>query len=175
VIAPGGNIAIIAKDVQITAGYDTASSDSRSTFSKTAVGMTVSVPIVSTVQGIASLASAAKQAGSDRMTALAAVTAGMQVKDAYNTVTAAGDPAGIKIGLSLGTSKSASSTTQSSSTAVGSQVKAGGDVTIVASGGGNVTLVTDNKINILAAENISSQHRSNSSSGASIGVNTSHC
>jgi filamentous hemagglutinin len=175
VIAPGGNIAIIAKDVQITAGYDTASSDSQSTFSKTAVGMTVSVPIVSTVQGIASLASAAKQAGSDRMTALAAVTAGMQVKDAYNNVTAAGDPAGIKIGVSLGTSKSESSTTQSSSTAVGSQVKAGGDVTIVASGGGNVTLVADDKINILAAENISSQHRSNSSSGASIGVNTSHC
>jgi filamentous hemagglutinin len=186
VIAPGGNIAIIAKDVQITAGYDTASSDSQSTFSKTAVGMTVSVPIVSTVQGIASLASAAKQAGSDRMTALAAVTAGMQVKDAYNNVTAAGDPAGIKIGVSLGTSKSESSTTQSSSTAVGSQVKAGGDVTIVAtgggagsnitsigsdiSGGGNVTLVADNKINILAAENTSSQHSSNSSSGASIGV-----
>jgi filamentous hemagglutinin len=186
VIAPGGNIAIIAKDVQITAGYDTASSDSQSTFSKTAVGMSVSIPIVSTVQGIASLASAAKQAGSDRMTALAAVTAGMQVKDAYNNVTAAGDPAGIKIGVSLGTSKSESSTTQSSSTAVGSQVKAGGDVTIVAtgggagsnitsigsdiSGGGNVTLVADNKINILAAENTSSQHSSNSSSGASIGV-----
>jgi hypothetical protein len=117
---------------------------------------------------------------------LAAVTAGMQVKDAYNNVTAAGDPAGIKIGVSLGTSKSESSTTQSSSTAVGSQVKAGGDVTIVAtgwgagsnitsigsdiSGGGNVTLVADNKINILAAENTSSQHSSNSSSGASIGV-----
>jgi hypothetical protein len=33
-----------------------------------------------------------------------------------------------------------------------------------------VTLVADNKINILAAENTSSQHSSNSSSGASIGV-----
>lgn len=187
VLAPGGDITIVAKDVQIVAGYDTNTSNSQSTYSKTAIGGTVSIPVVSTVQGIQSLASAAKNAGSDRMTALAAVTAGMQVADLYQGVTAAGDPTGIKIGVSLGTSKSASEVVQSSSTAVGSQIKAGGNVTIVAtgggtgsnitsigsdiSGGGNVTLAADNQINLLAAESTSSQHSTNSSSGASIGVN----
>jgi filamentous hemagglutinin len=187
VAAPGGDIAIVAKDVQIVAAYDTSTSNSQSSYSKTAIGGTVSLPVVSTVQGIQGLASAAKNAGSGRMTALAAVTAGMQVADAYQNVTAAGDPAGIKIGVSLGTSKSKSDVVQSSSTAVGSQVKAGGNVTIMAtgggagsnitsigsdiSGGGNVTLVADNQINLLAAESASSQHSTNSSSGASIGVN----
>ena len=186
VLAPAGDIAIVAKDVQITAGYDTTTSNSTTTFSKTAIGGTVSVPIVSAVQGIAALASAAKDAGSDRMTALAAVTAGMQAADAYAGVTAAGNPTGIKVGVSLGNSKSESAVVQSSSTAVGSQVKAGGDVTIVAtgggagsnitsigsdiSGGGNVTLIADNQINLLAAQNTSSQHSTNSSSGASIGI-----
>jgi filamentous hemagglutinin len=187
VAAPGGDIAIVAKDVQIVAAYDTSTSNSQSSYSKTAIGGTVSLPVVSTVQGIQGLASAAKNAGSGRMAALAAVTAGMQVADAYQNVTAAGDPAGIKIGVSLGTSKSKSDVVQSSSTAVGSQVKAGGNVTIMAtgggagsnitsigsdiSGGGNVTLVADNQINLLAAESASSQHSTNSSSGASIGVN----
>jgi hypothetical protein len=72
---------------------------------------------------------------------------------------------------------------QSGSTAVGSQVTAGGDVSIVAtgagkdsnltaigsdiSGGGNVTLKADNAVNLLAAENTASQHSNNKASGSS--------
>lgn len=73
VLAPAGDISIVAKDVQINAGYDTTTSNSHSTYSKLALGGTVSIPVVSAVQGMQSVASAAKTAGNDRMTALAGV------------------------------------------------------------------------------------------------------
>src|SRR4051812_9141571 len=71
-------------------------------------------------------------------------------------------------------------------TAVGSHVTAGGNGHILAtrggapskptsigsdiSGGGKVVLAADNAINLLAAENTTSQHSSNHSSGASVGL-----
>jgi len=75
---------------------------------------------------------------------------------------------------------------QTAQRAVGSNVGAGGNVSIVASGAGqqsnisavgstisagnNVALKADNQINLLAAQNTSSQHSTNSSSGASLGI-----
>lgn len=81
-LAPAGDTSIVAKDVQINAGHDTTTRNSHSTYSKVVLGGTVSIPVVSAVQGIQSLASAEKTAGNERMTAFAAVTAGMQAADA---------------------------------------------------------------------------------------------
>jgi filamentous hemagglutinin len=95
---------------------------------------------------------------------------------------------GIKIStsISLGNSKSESEVTQASNLAVGSTVKAGGDVSIVATGaglasdltitgskvdaGGNLALAADDQVNVLAAQNTQSQTSKNSSSGTSVGV-----
>ncbi|MCL2459310.1 MAG: hemagglutinin repeat-containing protein, partial [Desulfobulbus sp.] len=93
---------------------------------------------------------------------------------------------GINISVSLGTSKSSSKTEQASDTAKGSTVMAGGNINITASGAGensnitiqgsditagnNVNLAADNDIRLLAAQNTASQHSSNKSSSASVGV-----
>lgn len=186
VLAQGGDIAIHAKDVLINAANDTSDSTSHSTFSKVALGGTVNIPVVSAVQSAISLASAAKESGNDRMKALAAMTAAANASDTIQNVTNNNVATGIKVSVSLGSTKSESNMVQTSSTAVGSQVLAGGDVSIVATGagkasnitsvgseisaGGSALLRADNQVNLLAAENTYSQHSTNKSSGASIGI-----
>ncbi|MGK5060465.1 hemagglutinin repeat-containing protein [Janthinobacterium sp. LB2P49] len=182
-----GDISIVGKNVLIKEAYNSNASEQHTTFSKVALGGTVNVPIVDAVKSIGSLAKAAEQTKDSRMQALAAVTlaskatdlAGMAAKGLTNT-------AGIKISVSLGSSKSESEMHQSSSTVVGSAVNAAGNVSIVATGagagsdltvagskigaGGNLTLFADDKINLLAAQNTATQTSKNSSSGSSIGV-----
>ncbi|MED5596360.1 two-partner secretion domain-containing protein [Janthinobacterium sp. P210006] len=182
-----GDISIVGKNVLIKEAYNSNASEQHTTFSKVALGGTVNVPIVDAVKSIGSLAKAAEQTKDSRMQALAAVTlaskatdlAGMASKGLTNT-------AGIKISVSLGSSKSESEMHQSSSTVVGSAVNAAGNVSIVATGGGadsdltvagskigaggNLTLFADDKINLLAAQNTATQTSKNSSSGSSIGI-----
>ncbi|GEM_PF-991257 len=90
------------------------------------------------------------------------------------------------IDLYIGTSKSSSKTTQTSSTAQSSTLNAGGDITIVASGAGqdsdiniigsqvksndDVTLKADDKITLQAAQNTNTLDGKNKSSSASLGV-----
>jgi filamentous hemagglutinin len=190
VLAPGGDIGIAAKDVLINGAFDSGSYAERSKYSKVAIGASVTMPLLSAVQGMASVASAVKDTGNGRMQALGVLTAGLQAKEALagaqalaNGGLAAG---GIKIGISLGSSKSESSSVQSYRTAVGSTVAAGGNLSIVATGAGknsnltvigsdiaagdNVILLADNTVNLLAAADTASQHSDSKSSGANIGV-----
>ncbi|MCL2459351.1 MAG: hemagglutinin repeat-containing protein, partial [Desulfobulbus sp.] len=100
--------------------------------------------------------------------------------------TAADKAGGIGISLSVGSSQSSSKTEQASNTASGSTVLAGGNINITATGAGEasnitiqgsditagntVNLIADNDIRLLAAQNTASQHSSNKSSSASVGV-----
>ncbi len=98
---------------------------------------------------------------------------------------AADKAGGIQVSLSYGQSSSQSNSTATSDTARGSTLKAGGTNTIKATGAGadsnltvqgsdvsgmQVNLEADNKVNLLAAQNTSSQTSSNSNSSASVGV-----
>jgi filamentous hemagglutinin len=94
--------------------------------------------------------------------------------------------AGLRVSISLGNSKSENNVVSTSSTVAGSTIAAGGNVSITATGagkdsnltaigsditaGGNVLLSADNDVSLLAAENTVSQHSTNKSSGASIGI-----
>ena len=93
---------------------------------------------------------------------------------------------GVGINLSLGGSKSSSKSTQTSNTAAASNLTAGRDITITASGAGeasdltiqgakvsaarNLTLSADDEINLLAAANTSDQKSTNQNSSASVGI-----
>jgi filamentous hemagglutinin len=188
VTAQTGNIAIAAKDVLINAGVDSGSSTEHSTFSKTAIGGSVNIPVVSAVQSVVGMVGAAKDSGDSRMQALAAMNAVKGAMDAASSAQAmmAGSASGIKVSVSLGNSKSDNKTEQHYETAVGSTIAAGGNVSIIATGGGadsnltaigsdisagkGVTLGADNDVTLMAAKNTSSQHSTNSSSGSSIGI-----
>ncbi|WGG52757.1 hemagglutinin repeat-containing protein [Rugamonas sp. DEMB1] len=186
--APGGDIAITAKDVLVNAGYSTTDSTDHTTYAKTAIGGTVSVPLIDAIKGVKGTLDAGKSTKDSRMQALAAVNLAASsaalakaAKEFSN-----GMSTGIKVSVSLGNSKSESNSVQSAAVAVGSTIAAGGSVTIKATGGGkdsnitaigsdisageDVTLNAGNQVNLLAAESTVSQHSTNSSSGASIGI-----
>ncbi|MYN20904.1 hypothetical protein GTP81_29635, partial [Rugamonas sp. FT107W] len=183
--APKGDIDISAKDVLINAAMNSSDSSDHTSYSKTAIGGSVSVPLVDALKSANSMVNAAKNASDSRMQALAAMNAASSLKDAYKTYTAAQDP-GIKVSISLGNQKSDSTVVHTSDTAVGSTVSAGGNVTITATGAGkdsnltaigsdikagqDVSLSADNQVNLLAAQNTASQHSTNSSSSSSIGI-----
>ena len=190
VLAPKGDIDISAKNVLINEAYDVNNAEQRSTYSKVALGGTVSVPLISAVQGIQGMADAAKNTGDSRMKALAGINAAMNAQSALDTAQAMSNggslSSGIKVSVSLGSSKSESSSTQTASTVVGSQVNAGGNVSIAATGGGadsnltaiatdisagnNVSLKADNQVTLAAAQSTVSEHSKNNASGASIGI-----
>ncbi|MBB3212347.1 filamentous hemagglutinin [Herbaspirillum sp. Sphag1AN] len=105
---------------------------------------------------------------------------------ATRDATAADKVGGINVSASIGTSKSESHSVQDSTTARGSTVSAGGNLNISATGGGNASDLTiqgssitaglnaqlqaDHDINLLAAQNTSSQHSDNKSISGSIGI-----
>ncbi|MDH0864651.1 hemagglutinin repeat-containing protein [Mitsuaria sp. GD03876] len=182
----GGDIDILAKQVKIDAAQNTADSTQTSKFSKTALGGTVSVPLVSAVQSAIGAAEAGGKTSDKRMQALAGMSAALAAKDAVDAAQTLSKGTGIKVGVSLGTSKSESTTTEQSTTAIGSQVAAQGNVSIRATGGGKdstlqvvgsdikadgkATLKADGAVSLEAAQSTSTLHSTNSSSGASIGV-----
>jgi hypothetical protein len=127
-----------------------------------------------------------------RMQALAAVNSGFAVKGAIDAVQGAGaaGAVGLTIAVSLGSSKSQSNTDASANTAKASTVKAGGNVTITATGADNTkgetsnitiqgsqiqagqttTLDAQDNLNLLASQNTTTQSNSSSNSSSSVGV-----
>jgi len=190
VLAPGGDIGISAKTVDINAAYDTSSSTDKQSVRQSGLTLALTAPAISALQTVRQMSQASKQTNDPRMLAMAAASAGSALKDAYSSVSNMAenpqDMSGVKITLSVGSSKSDNTVVQTAQRAVGSNVGAGGNVSIVASGAGqqsnisavgstisagnNVALKADNQINLLAAQNTSSQHSTNSSSGASLGI-----
>jgi filamentous hemagglutinin len=185
VIAPDGDISITAKDVLINTASDTSNSTDHSTFSKTAIGGTITSPALEALKTVNNMVNAAKDTGDTRMQGLAALNIARAVQTAPKSIDQV-TKAGLQVSISLGSSKSESNVVTTSETAVGSKINAGGNVTIKATGagansnltaigsdivaGGNASLSADNAVNLLAAANTASQHSTNKSSGSSIGV-----
>ncbi|WP_102878804.1 hemagglutinin repeat-containing protein [Pseudomonas protegens] len=187
-VAPKGDIDIKAKQVDIQAGFDTLKTNNTASTSRTAIGGTVSVPLLNALQGIQQMGKAAQETSDGRMLALAAVNVAMNANQALEAGQALMvDPrAGVKISINLSNSRSDKEGSQSGSNVVGSSVVAGGDVNIVAKGagaasnlnvvgsrieaGGDANLKADGQVNLLAAQNTAHQQSSNGNSGWSAGV-----
>ncbi|MDO8769378.1 MAG: hemagglutinin repeat-containing protein [Burkholderiaceae bacterium] len=193
VLAPGGDISIIAKKVDIVEARETSQTVTEQKFKQSGISAGISSPIISAIQGAQSMAQAASDTSDGRVQALAAAATALNlynnakpIGDAATALTSGNPADAASLSISLGSSKSQSTSTSQSDTARGSSVKAGGNIAIAATGAGqdsNLTiqgsaveagkstlLFADNQVNILAARNTSSQNSSNSSSSASIGV-----
>ncbi len=184
VVALAGDIGIAGKTVDINAVQDTMTATTKDHTQKSGLSLGVSAPIVTAVQTIQQMNSASSKTDDPRMKALAAAV----------TVSAAGDAAaaaqnptdGVTVSLTVGSSKSDSQSKQTASTAVGSNVTAGGNVAIIATGAGqdsninvigsnitagqNALLKADGDINLQAAQSSSDQHSNSSSSSAAVGI-----
>jgi filamentous hemagglutinin len=145
-VAPEGNIHVRAQSVQIDAATDRGESTQSSESSRTAIGGSVSIPVVDALRAAHSARKAGEETRSDRMKAMAAINAGLALKDAAK-VMQNGVNAGIKISVNVSNSESYSEFSQSGTNAVGSTVAAAGDLSIEATGAG-----TDSNLTILGSD-----------------------
>ena len=218
VLAPLGDIDILAQKVDINEARETSQSVIKTEFKSSGLTLALSSPVLSAIQTGRQMVQAAGDTGGDaRMMALAGANIGLSGYNAYSAVADGqgttingkdnqiatdwddqGNPiegrdarlderlGGINLNVSFGTSKSSSTTSQTSDSAAGSTVAAGGDVNIRAVGAGadsdltirgskvtagrNVNLLADDEISLLAAQNLADLHSANKSSSGSIGV-----
>lgn len=200
VLAPKGDIEITAQQVNIIASNNTATQTTETKFKQTGLTLSITSPVISAIQTAERIKRAASNTSDGRMQALAAGATALAAKNAFdstqqalsaipadNSITnAANQAGGLNLSLSIGTSKSSSSSTQISNTAQGSAVVAGGDITIHASGagkdsdinivgsqvtaGGNVNIKAEDEVSLLAAQNTVTLNSRNKSSSASVGV-----
>ncbi|MBP2168267.1 filamentous hemagglutinin [Erwinia toletana] len=153
-------------------------------------------PVTDALLSLASTVKQSSEAGDSRLKALYAVKAlesGWASATDKETMSSAAamakgdmDNAGIKIQLSVGASKSISTSEYAQNTVNGSTLNAGGNVAVVATGsngqsgdlnvigsgitGKDVTLAAKNDLNLVAASNSAEQKGSNKASGWSGGV-----
>jgi filamentous hemagglutinin len=188
------DISLVGGSVSIDPGNDTLSRHQSFEQKQSGLTLRLTSPITDALLSLGSQAKEAGQAGDDRLKALNTVKmleSGWAMSGAAGQSAAAlakGDlnNAGIKIELSVGASKSKSSSEYNANTVSGSSLNGGGNVTVVATGangasgdlnltgsgitGGNVTLAAAHDLNLIAASNNSDQKSSNKSSGWSAGV-----
>ncbi|QBG93743.1 hemagglutinin repeat-containing protein [Xanthomonas oryzae] len=196
VMALKGDITAKAKDIAITEVHDTSDSTQKTAFKQGGLTVSLSSAALNLAQAAVSSAEAGKKAqGDTRMQALAGASAaysaygaGQAASSVINADTAKGaaQAANISIAVTVGGSKSDSETKQQSATAKGSTLQAGGNVNLIATGGGedsnilvrgsdlkagnNLLLAADHDITLEAAQDSFEQHSTSKSSSAAIGV-----
>lgn len=157
--APGGDITIAAKKVDIVEARETSQSETEQKFKQGGLTFEVTSPIISAMQTIEQMSQAAGQTKDGRMKGLAAANSAFAVSNAYSAVQAgqnttgnnpsattehsAGEQAGgINLAISIGSSESQSNSASQSNTARGSTVTAAGNVLIAATGAGQDSNLT---------------------------------
>ncbi|MEB1549512.1 hemagglutinin repeat-containing protein [Xanthomonas campestris pv. campestris] len=196
VMALQGDITAKAKDIAITEVHDTSSSEQRTEFKQGGLSVTLSAAALNLAQAAVNSGEAGKKAeGDTRMQALAGASAaysaygaGQAASSVMNADTAKGaaQAANVSISVTVGGSQSESETKQRSSTSRGSTLQAGGNVNLIATGGGedsnilvrgsdiktgnNLLLAADNNITLEAAQDTFEQHSTSKSKSAAIGV-----
>ena len=195
VLAPVGDILVTAKNIEISEARQTSQFERESRFRQSGLSVSISSPIVSAIESTGRIAKATRDTDNDRMKALGVAMVALNVADAYeagsniaDAVSNGGDiakAAGVGINISWGL-QSESRTIQTSDAAQGSMLKAGGNVTLAATGAGqdsnilvrgsevsagrNATVIADNRIELVAAENREQTKGSSSNSSASVGI-----
>ncbi|WP_280003205.1 hemagglutinin repeat-containing protein [Achromobacter mucicolens] len=195
VIARQGDITLIGKEVNIGAAFDTTQEREFHEIKQSGLTLTASTPIADAVQTGVRMADAAGKTDNSVMKGLAGATTALAAVNAYDAVQQAANvkdanavqqAGGVSIKLSLGSSKSSSTTDRNASSAFGSTVAAGKDLTVVAQGAGkdsnitvtgsalsagnNAVLKAEGDIVLEAARNVFEQKTSSKSSSASIGI-----
>lgn len=212
VLAPQGDIDITAQQVNIVAAQNTGKTVQETKFKQSGLTLAISNPVINAVQTAEQMKQAAGNTSDSRMQALAAGTTALAAKNAYDAIklpdqygnmptagntgpddlvnvreaNMADQVGGVNLSISIGSSKSSSTSTQTSTAAQGSQVVAGGDINITATGAGknsdinvigsqikadnNITLKAEDQINLIAAKNTETLDSKNKSSSASVGA-----
>lgn len=188
-LAEEGNIDVAAKRIDITAATDNGDSVQETRFKQSGLTLALSSPIISALESIQQKSEAAGKTKDKRMQALAAATAVAEILEAAAAAAKLAEGATsnvVNISLTVGSKSSESKQTQSSTSAVGSTVEAGGDITLQATGdgkdssiavigsdiraGNNATLKAEGDIDLRAAQSTLEQHSTNQSNSSGVGI-----
>ena len=191
VSSPKGNITIAAKQIDVLAAQDQYSTDNVHTLKQSGLTLALNVPAISMLQKEETAIARVGQSKNSRVNAMAAANVGMDLYDGYNLMSEiAKDPKqsvqNISVSLTYGQQKNKSESHMENKTAAASKILAGGQVNLLATGGGkdsNINIIgsdvsgnrgtyleADNDINLLAAQQTSQQTSKNKSSGWNAGV-----
>ncbi|MDQ0015403.1 filamentous hemagglutinin [Variovorax boronicumulans] len=197
VIAPGGDVDIQARNVRIVEARETSRSDSKQSFSQSGITLGMKAPLIDMLRNLEDTTQAMRDTSSDRVKALGAASTALSGYSGYQDIAQQAatqnknGTGAVSMGatLTIGSSSSESTHTQSSDTSAGSRVQAGGNVTITATGGGrdsnilvrgsqidagkNGNLAADNSVALEAAANTQKQSSTSRSSNSSVGVGMS--
>jgi filamentous hemagglutinin len=182
------DMSLLAKSIAITPGQDQV--DGKFTSKMTQDGLTLAVGgnVINAIGTIQGMSAAAGQTNNTRLKALAAATAAVAAKNAASDIAANG--VSISLSLTAGHSESEQTQTIASTSHTGSTLAAGNNIAITATGGGadsnvaiigsdvsaknNVSLRADNQVNLLAAQDLESQHSQSKSMSAAAGIGASY-
>nr|WP_308006126.1 hemagglutinin repeat-containing protein [Xanthomonas albilineans] len=200
VMALQGDITAKAKDIAITEVHDTRDSTQKTAFKQGGLTASVTSAALNLAQGAVHSAQAGSQAKGDaRMQALAGASAAYSAYGAgqamgkllsADSAKGVAQGAGLNVAITVGGSRSHSESTQHSDTSKGSTLHAGGNVTLIATGGGddsnllirgsdvkagnNLLLAADHDITVESAQDSSEQHSRSKSGSAAIGAAISY-
>ncbi|KMO05590.1 hemagglutinin repeat-containing protein [Chromobacterium violaceum] len=191
-VTAGGNLYLDTRKQNLDVAVDTWHSVQKTESRSSGLTVQLTSPLISGVQAMASAADTALKSKDDRVKALSTATAALA---GYNSYTAyqqalAGQNTkegnGIKLSISIGGSRSESTTVSDSHNESGSLLKSGGTLVDLAHGAGQGSIVTgkgaqfvagkdltlqaEGDIHLLAAKSTSSEHTTSSSSSAAVGV-----
>lgn len=194
VSSPEGNTTIAAQSIDIKAAHNQFNSNTTQTYEQKGLTVAFSSPVTDLAQQAIAVVQSGKQVGQSknaRVNAMAAANAGWQAyQTGKNAQNIANNPkkaaAQVSISITYGEQKNQQTTQIQANQAQASQVQAGGQTTLIATGaaeqsdinitGSDVagksgtTLLADNQITLQSAEQSSSERSTNKSSGWNAGV-----
>ena len=185
-----GNIDITAKSADIVNATATEDSQSQQKFKQSGLTVSVSNGLVDQYNSINGLVKAGENADSDRMKAMAGISAGLKAQNAIKGVAQAQDPVAAatstRIQATLGSQSSQSTNQSHTQTNEASTVNAAGNFSIKGTGAGkdsninvigsqlkagnNGSLSADNEVNILVSSQHDTQNSQNKAQGFGVGV-----
>jgi hypothetical protein len=170
--------------VSITPGQDAFNGQFASKMTQGGITLALGGSVVNALATTAAMGGAAAQTGDGRIKALAAATAVMAGAGAAKDLAANGPSIGIS--LTVGHTESEQHESTASTVHSGSVLAAGNNVVISATGAGkdsninivgsdvsakqNITLLADNQVNLLAAQDADSHYSESTSKSASVGI-----
>lgn len=197
-LSAGKDLTLMGQNVKLDAGTDATQSSMSQSASQFGVTTTVGGALGNAVATINQSMAAARHTDNKRLAKLDEAQAVLAAYEAYQAISSAAKdfssgPSLVKVTASVGGGTSHNEAESSSVTNDGSTLKAGGNVTIVATGSGakdadgkaadgditargtqitgqNVELNAARDINLLSAQDTTHQTSQNSSSGGSVGV-----
>ncbi|EKN6009049.1 hemagglutinin repeat-containing protein, partial [Yersinia enterocolitica] len=183
------DISLKGSDVAITAAENHLSQQHTTESKQSGITVALSGAAGSAINSAVTTAQDAKKETNGRLRALQTtktVLQGVQAAQAGVLANETGDPNAVGVSISLGSQKSKSESRLEQTTASGSNIAAGNNLSITASGdkgpgdirvqgselqaGKNLSLDAKNDIALNSAENSESLHGSNKSSGGNIGI-----